>query len=254
MIADNEIEAAIHSHCLSMGFKRLPRGHYRVDTKLLYPDGGSIGVFVERGDLTRQDGCALSDFGGTFAKLAEYQVDPTVASRLQTIEDTVGSLGVRVLNDRLVLELDSIEQIADGIITLSQACLRAACMIFIRRATQQRSFSDEFKSAVASSHLPFEERHRFQIPNFRPITVDYRVRGPFRSSSILTLGTTHTQANEVLRKWYDLKRFGIGDRFVTIYDDSRDVERPEDLERLEDISNVVSLSSRNNLELLLRAA
>lgn len=254
MMTDDEIEAVLNSHCLLHGFRKLPRGHYRADTKLLYPDGAAISVFVERGDLASAGGCVISDFGNTLAKLAEYQVDARAASRFQTIKDSVGSLGVRVQNDRLVLELSGKDQIADGIITLSQACLRAACLIFTRRASQQRPFTDEVKSVVESTQLPFEEKYRFDLPQLRPITVDYRVTNPSRTSSILTLGTSHAQANEVFRKWYDLQRSGVEDRMVTIFDDRRELERQEDLIRLEDISKVVSLSNQNNLAMLLKAA
>jgi len=254
MVTDDEIETVLKTHCLSLGYKRLPRGHFRVNTKLLYPDGASIGVFVDRGDPTKPNGVTLSDFGGTFAKLLEYQVDPMFPTRLQTIQETVSAIGVRVTGDRLVFEVNEAVKIPDGVISLSQACLRASCLIFTRRTSPQRSFADEIRAVVKATNLPFEEKYPFNVPNFRPITVDYRVKGPNRHSSILTLGTSHAQANEVLRKWFDLKRSNVGDRLVTVFDERRDLEQKEDLIRLGDISDVISLSNHAGLEMLLKAA
>ena len=114
MVTDEEIQAVLTTHCLSLGYKKLPKGHFRVNTKLFYPDGASIGVFVERGNLIRPDGVSLSDFGGTFAKLLEHQVDPTIPARLRTIEETVSALGVHVKDDRLVLELGKAAEIPEG--------------------------------------------------------------------------------------------------------------------------------------------
>src|SRR4051812_41969821 len=63
MIADADIVDAIREHCLVYSTRTLPRGHIRVDTKLLYPDGSAICLFVERGLMSRESGLGLSDFG-----------------------------------------------------------------------------------------------------------------------------------------------------------------------------------------------
>jgi len=255
VITDAEIVEVLQGHCIVFGHRLLPRGHFRVDTKLLYPDGASISVFVERGNLLRNEGCALSDFGKTFAKLSELQVNPRhPRTRFQAIEETVGDVGARVLDDRIVIKFSELSEFSDCIINLGQACIRASCMIFNRRSAQQRSVAEEVQSIVESTGLPFELKHRFKGPFQNDVIVDYRVSNPLRRSSILTLGGSHVQANEVFRKWSDLKYSNVEDRLVTIFDERRGVERKEDLIRLEKVSEVLSIDNRRGIGMRLNAA
>jgi hypothetical protein len=254
-MTDDTIIEALRAHCLVYGHRTVPKGHLRIDTKLLYPDGASIAVFVEKGDLLQSSRRVMTDFGMTFAKLSEFQVNPRQPkTRFQAIEDTVGDFGIRIVGDRLVLELTETSALGDCLINFSQACLRASCMVFNRRVTQQVSLADEVREVVSGTGLPFEPKYKFRGPFQKDVEVDYRVEGPAKPSSILAMGGSHVQALEVFRKWVDLRILNVNDRMITIYDERRQVERREDLQRLERVSEVLSLTNRKGIEMRLRAA
>lgn len=254
MIAQDDFTTILNDHCLVRGSVRvLPRGHIRADTRLMYPDGAAISIFVEQGNLKRTVGYALSDFGKTFAKLDEYGASPFRKSRLRMIEETVGDLQVRVMNDRLVVELMAIQDLDDGVFNLAQACLRASCLIFTRRSSYQRTIHEKVHDIVKDIRLPYEANYKFSGPYNSPVKVDYRVTGPSISSSLLVMSGKHDQANEVFRRWYDLKKAKVTDQFLTVYDEQQCV-RSEDIETLQDISKVVSVSHPKMIERLLKAA
>jgi hypothetical protein len=90
------------------------------------------------------------------------------------------------------------------------------------------------------------------------VIVDFLVEGRRRRSAVLTLAaqsttTAHSVANEVFRKHYDLDTPQRGEQRVTVYDDRLDVYRPDDLDRLRDVCEVVPLSARQDLVALLAA-
>jgi hypothetical protein len=106
-----------------------------------------------------------------------------------------------------------------------------------------------------SNHLTYQPKYKFQIASLQKrVVVDYRVDSPDRHSSILTLVGSHSQAIEVFRKWYDLRDAKIEDRLITIYDDTRYIERIEDLHRLKKLSDVVSISNPREIARLLNPA
>jgi hypothetical protein len=110
----------------------LPKGHVRIETALLYPDGSSIDVFAEK-DRGLSEGVRLSDFGQTFALLEEYQVRPWESrDHMEVLERYLGVLDVGVEGDKLVRQVDTIEDLPGAVLRLGQACVGASCMIFTR--------------------------------------------------------------------------------------------------------------------------
>ena len=174
MIAEGDFMAVLEAHCLIRGVRVVPRGHIRADTRLLYPDGSAVSVFVEQGELTKSHGYAISDFGRTFAKLDEYGVSPFRGNRLKAIVETAKDLGVQVIQDRLVLELGEIEDLEIGLINLAQACVRASCMIFGRRSSQRSLIEDDIDEVVRSTGLAFQSPYKFKGPYQKIVQVDLR--------------------------------------------------------------------------------
>jgi hypothetical protein len=254
MIAEADFMVVLKMHCLIRGTKVLPRGHIRADTRLVYPDGAAISVFVEQGNPERQTGYNLSDLGRTFAKLDEFGINPFRTGRFRSIEDTVGDLGVRVVNDRFVLEFMEPKDLEKCIIDLAQACLRASCMVFNRRSSQRSQIDERVHEIVEKSGLDFESDYKFRGPYRSDVKVDYRVTGPSTKSSLLIMKGSHAQANEVLRRWFDLRTADVSDRFLTILDDQGAVEKQDDLDRLSAISSVISVSHPVMIHHFLRAA
>ena len=60
-------------------------------------------------------------------------------------------------------------------------------------------------------------------------------------------------ANEIFRKHYDLDTPQRDEQRVTVFNDSVDVYRGEDIDRLRDVCEVVPLSARQDLVALLAA-
>lgn len=252
MMSIAEIEAILAGHCLVIDHDILPRQHVRIGTKLLMIDGSAIDIFMERGNLTRAEGFALSDLGQTMETLSEYGIRPR--DRKEMIRSAIDSSGVRLFDDRLVLELSESNDFAEGIITLAQACLRVSCIAFTRKAPQQKEFRVQVREALRSTGLALEPNYRYSGPYEQDVKVDYRVTETPRPVAVLKLGPQHIQANEVYRKWVDLEDAAITDRRVTIFDDSRTPDNRADIRRLSKLSEVVAVSNRRMLVEVLRQA
>jgi hypothetical protein len=257
MITIEEIRSKVNGHCLvtSNDIAVLPRGHVRIGTKLLYPDGSGIDLFVEMGDRQRAHDYTVSDFGRTFSKLAEYQMNVrSPLTRQKIIADMAKPFKVEVVGDRLTVILVSPDDLSDGLIRLGQACISVSGLIFTRHAARQTSLTEEVKSVIENAELDFEIKYPHVGPYDKPIQVDYRVTGPSRTSSILTIGPHHSQAADAFNKWSDLQFADIGDKFLTIYDDRMGYRRTDDLARLERLSEVISIRNPQMIEHSLKAA
>ena len=127
-------------------------------------------------------------------------------------------------------------------------------MVFNKRTAQLQSIDEKVHDVVLSSGLPYQSKVKFPGPYDEPVDVDYRVKNPTKHASILVLKGHHAQAIEVYRKWEDLKKASVSDRFLTIYDDIKGVDRQGDLKRLKDISDVVPISQPERIDELLKAA
>lgn len=250
-----EFLSALQRHCLTVAVDELPTGYARVGTKLTYPDGSGIDVFLTEDAEALFDDMLLTDCGQTFAKLAEYGIN--YATREESVRDAIGALRVVPRGDQLVISVPDLATVTDAVINLAQTCLRVSCLAFSRRTSERKQrFASQVDHALRATGLRLEERHDYDGPFNRPVRVDYRVstslKGP--RAAVLKLGASHTQANEVFRKWSDLKRAKVRDRLVTVYDDTAERDHPEDIERLEDISQVVGVSNQEGLNRVLRAA
>lgn len=152
----------------------------------------------------------------------------------------------------------------EAVIRLGQACLRVADLMFTRRASAQTVFTEEVEEILLDSELPVESN--IEIPGRfgKPVRVDSLVHGPKARSAIMGLSSgnpssAHTQANEIFRRWYDLengKQHQNGkapDQRVTIFDDRINVYKDEDLERLKELSILLSFSDRPAIRDVLAA-
>ncbi len=256
MITIEEVLAQLNSHCIVTpgDIMALPRKHARVGTKFLYPDGSGIDLFVEMGSLLRPSGYAISDFGGTLAKLAEYQMDVKPKSRTQTIIEMSKPFGVELADDRLIFVCDLLDQLGDGLICLGQACISVASLVHTRRNVRQGSLSAEVEMVIRDTKLKYQPNYEHAGPYERLVQVDYRVEGPSKASSVLLVGSRHEQAADAFGKWSDLIFAGVKDKLLTIYDDREGYKRTDDLSRLERISEVVSIKNPKMIEHSLLAA
>jgi hypothetical protein len=258
MIEINELRPHLQDHALFKGVDRLPKGHLRIETGLLYPDGSSIEVFVVE-DSPLHNTIKLSDLGQTTAWLLNVQVKPWLSKKRKgLLEDAIQLLGVRQIGGTLELPIKNIDQIPEDIIRLSQACLRVADLTFTRRSSLQTVFTEEVEEVLVDSEVEYTPNSELIGRYGKSIRVDYLAKGKRTESAILGLSSgsasqAHNLANEVFRRWYDLSIPERTEQRVTIFDDKLDVYREEDLRRLGDYSTVVALSERTTIRDLLAA-
>jgi len=253
---ENAVKALGH-HALVKAIDLTPTGRPRIQTVFKYPDGSWVDVFVDdRSDLFAAP--RLSDFGQTMGWLLDLPVRPWQSKKRQAfLDDVLRSYQVRQDGGALVKDIGDEDDLTADIVALGQACVRAADLIFTRRSTLTSSFTEQVEEVIVDLELPYEPN--VELPALgSSVRVDFLVMAA-RPSAILTLGGRQTQqahqnAIEVFRRWYDLRKAKRDERFVTVVDDSQDVYRDEDLDRLADVSDLIGLSQRDDLRDLLLAA
>jgi hypothetical protein len=254
-----DIRDAVVGHSIVRGVEKLPNGHARMETSFLYPDGGSIDVFVPAEDGPLLLAPKLTDFGQTTSWLSDVQVKPWLSKKRQRLlEDAIRGLGVRQEGGALELDLPDGSDIVDGVIRLGQACIRVAGLAYTRRTSLQASVIEEVEEILADAELDYEEGPELEGKYGAKVRVDFLVHGRRTNSALLTLSaanssTAHTLSNEIFRRWYDLDAPTRTEQRVTLFDDRHDTYKAEDLKRLADVSEVVQLSDRKAVADLLAA-
>lgn len=254
-----ELKTLVNSYSLARDVDRVPKGHLRIETGFLYPNGESVDLFLVQTAELPLRGLLLTDFGNTMGWLFDLQMKPWLSKKRKALtEETLCMYGVTLEGGALQIKLDSANQIPEAIAKLGQACIRIADLIYTRRSSLQTDFSEQVEETLADIDLPYETNAVLVGLRGVAVSVNYLVTGHHTQSAILTLtsGSTsgaHTMSNEVLRKWIDLAVPERGEQRVTLFDDSRDVYRGEDLDRLSLFSDVIPFSDKTGLTELLAA-
>ena len=257
-----DIERLVDELCMVRASDVVPKGHLRLETKFLYPDRSSVDVFVvnEAQQQLLAASPILSDLGQTTSWLADVQVKPWQSKKRQRLlEDAIEILGIRQNGGALETPFEpSHDGLEDAVIRLGQACVRVADLLFTRRSSLQVTATDEVEELIADAELSYQTNAQLPGRHGNVVVVDFLVDGRRRRSAVLTLAaqssaTAHSVANEVFRKHYDLDAPQRAEQRVTVYDDRLDVYRPEDLDRLRDVCEVVPLSAHQDLVALLAA-
>lgn len=261
----DDIRARLVGQTLVAGIAQLPRpGHIRIETKVLYPDGSHVDVFVRSsGPLLQElpEPFVLSDLGQTTAWLLDVGVRPWLSKkRQQIVTDTLRVFGATQAEGELRLTLDPTDDLSAGILRLAQTCLRVADLTFTRRASLIMPFAEDVEEIFADAELTYEPSVDLVGRFGNPVSVDYLVTGKQTKSAVLALTSAtapgaHAATNEVFRKWYDLAGTAGWDRqAVTIFDDRRQsIFRDDDLKRLADESLVLGFSERQAIVAALAA-
>lgn len=254
-----DLKQALAKASLIKGVDVVPRGHTRIETNFRYPDGTSIEVFLPSTEDSLQTGpLTLTDFGQTTSWLMNLQVKPWLSKKRQVfLEEALSNYDVVLEGGALVAQCKTVAELPSAIIRLGQACLRASDLVFTRRASLQSTFIEQFEEILSDVALFYEPA--VDLPTrFRNVRVDFLVHGSHSKSAVLTLASAtssaaHGAANEVFARFYDLKIDERPEQRVTVFDDSVDVYRDADLERLRTVSDVLPFSDRNSVHELLAA-
>ena len=99
----------------------------RVQTPIMYPDGGIVDVFI----LERQDEYVLTDFGEALGWLRlQSASDKLSAKQRLLVEDACRTLGIRLDRERLTLRIGKNDALGDAVLRLAQAVARVADIRF----------------------------------------------------------------------------------------------------------------------------
>lgn len=253
----SEVKELVSNVSLVRNADLLPTGYIRLETVFRYPDGSSIDVFLAPQNLL--PGHRLTDLAQTTAWLLDVQVKPWLSKkRRMFVEDAIRTLGVAQKGGELFVDVSELSQIADAVTRLGQACLRVADLLFTRRASLQTSFAEDIEEVLADADLPYESAVDIEGRYGRVVRVDFSVQGARARSLVLGLSShnasaAHTAANEIFRKWHDLREPQRTEQRVTLFDDRSNAYRDDDLKRLEEVSVIVPFSDREGVRELLAA-
>lgn len=253
-----DIKRRVEGHGLVHEVEETKRGHVRIETGFLYPEGSFVDLFVPR-DGTLFPEIKLSDFGQTMQWLLDVQVRPWLSKKRQEfVRDALRLYDVTQHGGALELTLKSLDELVDGIVRLGQACVRVSDLIYTRRSSLQSPVTEEVEEVLADGELEYEPNKELQGRFGAPVRVDFLVHGRRMKSAVLAWSSAnssqaHVQANEIFRRWYDLDVPTRQEQRVTVLDDRYDVYRDDDLQRLRDQSDVIGLSDRTGLVDLLAA-
>lgn len=254
----HDVEARLRGHPLVHGIDRTPRGHLRVETAFLYPDGASIDLFVvQQGALV--PALRLSDLGQTLAWLLDVQVKPWLSKKRQGLLDDVLRLyGIEQRGAELSVAVHSADALMGSVLALGQACVRVSDLMFTKRSVLTMPFAEQLEDLLSDLEYPYVQNAELDGRYGKGVRVDFLVNGPRLQSAMLGLSSgtaaqAHLAATEVFRRWFDLDGPRRTVQRVTVYDDSMDVYREEDLRRLRELSELVAVSDRRSLAELLAA-
>lgn len=237
---------------------RVPRGHVRIETSLEYPDESSIEVFIPAsGELFNH---RLTDFGQTMATLLETQVRPSASrKRQELLEETLRQFSVSLNGGAIECEYKDEDDFSGALLRLTQACFRTSDLIFTRRPALLGSFAESFEEFLGDLEVSYEPSATVPLSDGNLVRVDFLIRKPKADAAILTLSTGNVhqariRSNEIFARWYDLASAHRSEERITVFNDHFDAYSNADLQRLENLSDVVAASDRSTIASLLGAA
>ena len=235
-----------------------PQDGVRVRTPLLYPDGGVIDVFV----LERGDSYIITDFGDALGWLGLQSVSQIRSPKQQSlIDDVCQTLRIQLFHEQLVLRSVPEIALAESVLRVAQAALRVSDLWFTLRGQSIQTTSDEVDEWLREKQIKFRRQVTKQGRSTRNWTVDFETETANRTSFVFLLSTGSRSASRritehVLAECVDLnhlKERQINLAFVSLFDDTADVWRPEDFGLLEVHSEIARWSYPDELERILTA-
>lgn len=231
--------------------------YLRIRTPFLYPDGDYIDLFVKPSD----DPITISDLGET-TRWLRMQTSALRRSpkQRQLIEDACRTHGIEFLRGTLSTHAKpDQEDLAAAVTRLSQAALRVSDLWFTFRTRTFESVTDEVADFLSEQNIRFDRGETLIGRSGRPYNIDFHTRTPSRSSLVSVLSTGSRPAagrivDHLTAVWHDLSHLKTGQEpleFVSLFDDTLDVWKPEDFHLMEDFSTVARWSAPEEFKSLL---
>ncbi|MDY0164965.1 MAG: DUF1828 domain-containing protein [Thermoguttaceae bacterium] len=234
--------------------------HVRIRTPYLYPDGDYIDLFVK----PSAEGLTVSDLGETARWLRMQTISLRRSPKQrQMIDDACLTHGVDFYRGMLAVRAKTDgSDLSAAITRLGQAALRVSDLWFSFRTRAFESATDEVADFLTERQIPFDRGERLVGRSGRTYSIDFHTRTQQRSNLIAVLSTGSRSAaarvvEHVVATWYDLNHLQLGQEpvgFVSLFDDTLDVWRPEEFRLVEEISTVARWSAQDEFVGLLAAA
>jgi Domain of unknown function DUF1828 len=222
-------------------------GMLRISTPFNYPNGSQIDLFLySSGGLF--NGYILSDYGMTADYLLDMQIKFwATKKRKLLIEDICEALKVEHHSGVLQVSLqDDLSDLSMSIVRLAQACIRVTDLSFTQRLQISGTFQEDVEEFIATAELPYESDVELVGSYGKVVRVNFRVIGKTVTSLVQTLSfstipNAHIAANEVFRKWWDLRPHHNSHQFLTLYDAQNSTAiKEEDIERIGEFSTILT--------------
>jgi hypothetical protein len=211
------------------------KGHMRLQTAFLYPDGSSL--------LTSVEPVLVTDFGTTLSWLSNLQIRPNKSRRRNALFlEILQTYGVANLGGSLELVAQPSE-LTLAIIRLGQTCLRTADLFYTSRFAAPSRFNEELEEMLVDMELEYTPDDQIIGRLGNVVKVDFRIRGRKQDTAVLTLASdkyataARQRAEHVFTAFSDLLEWP-GQR-VAALDDRVKTYADIDLERVATVAAVV---------------
>ena len=230
----------------------IKNNNIRISTPFQYPDRSYIDLFFSQTEDMFDS--YLSDYGFTFAFLTDMQLKPWgTKKRKHIVSDICEAFGVELIGGDLRIKIPKVamNNFSDYVVRLSQACIRVADLIFTTRLKSFNPFNEIVEEYIDSVGLNYDTDILIKTKYNSDLTIDYLVYGKRVESYVLSFSSanqnaSHSQCNEIFRKWHDISHIKESKQFVTIYDSMSGNYREDDLLRLKEVSNVIGFPAEEN--------
>ncbi len=235
-----------------------PHEGVRVRTPLLYPDGGVVDVFV----LERGSGYIVTDFGDALGWLGLQSISRRRSRRQEMlVQDVCQTLRIELVHDQLVLRTVTEDALGEAALRIAQAVVRVSDLWFTLRGQSLQATEDEVDEWLREKQIPFQRQITRPGRSARDWTINFETQTNNRTSLIFLLSTGSRGAvrritEHVLAGCVDLSHLRISQSnlvFVSLFDDTFDVWRPEDFQLVEEHSEIARWSAPDELERMLTA-
>ena len=257
----SEAKAQLLDCSLIKGVDTTSKGHLRLQTTFLYPDGSHVDLFIKNSDDLLQDVelPVLTDFGTTIAWLSNTQVNPRKSKRRAAVmEDIVATYGIQHRGGALELRADP-SRLSEAIVRLGQACIRLSDLYYTARYASYGRFKEELEEMFSDMELEFSTDEAIPGRFGNIVKVDFKIHGVRTDSAVLTLpadkypGQARARAEHVYAAFSDLVEWS-GQRVAALDDRSKVYSEP-DLERIATVATLLPVfEDGQTLRELLAAA
>ena len=231
----------------------------RVRTPMLYPDGGVVDVFV----LERGNGYAVTDFGDALGWLWLQSVSQRRTTRHDALaREVCRTLRIELVNDQLIMRGVTSDRLGEAVLRVAQGAVRVSDLWFTLRGQTFQTTADEVEEWLSEKRIPFQRAVSKQGRSTLPWTINFETQTDNRTGLIFLLSTGSRGAarritEHVVAGCSDLNHLKASQpnlEFISLFDDTVDVWRPEDFLLVEGYSLIARWSDPDELQAIITAS